>query len=208
LFFQELKLNTNLSKKEIDYKIDKILGSVGLSASVKNNMPHEFSGGQRQRIVIARALVLNPEFIVADEPISALDVSIQAQILKLLQDLKEEYNLTYLFISHDLRTVENFCERVAVMYLGEIVELSPTKELFENPMHPYSRDLLKSVPKVDFSAKTGIVEIKGEPTSNEQHISGCNYYGRCNFATEICKNQKAEITFINDNHFCKCHFVK
>ncbi|MCR4881137.1 MAG: ABC transporter ATP-binding protein [bacterium] len=201
---EPLKLNTNLSSSEIDKKVEAALELVGLPISAKNNMPHEFSGGQRQRIVISRALILNPKFVVADEPISALDISIQAQILSLLSELKERFNLTYAFISHDLRTVKNFCDRVAVMYLGEIAEIAPAKELFENPKHPYTQALLKSIPKIDLNNKEEIQAMKGEPQTNEKEITGCKFAARCPYVTDTCKTQNPNETKIQDGHLVKC----
>ena len=215
---EPLKLNTNLSNNEIDKSVDEILECVGLSNDVKFNFPHEFSGGQRQRIVIAKALILKPEFIVADEPISALDISIQAQIIALLKDLKQQFNLTYLFIcityvinsffSHDLRTVKSFCDRTAVMYLGEIVEQAQTSELFSNPLHPYTKILLDSIPQINFNNKTGIISHMGEVISNEHITTYCNFYKRCPSAKDICSEQCPNNFFINDNHFVKCLLYK
>lgn len=201
---EPLKLNTDLSKEEINKKIDEMLDGVGMSVSAKENLPHEFSGGQRQRIVIARALILNPEFIVADEPISALDISIQAQILELLSDMKKRFKLTYAFISHDLRTVKNFCDRVAVMYLGEIVEVAPVKELFESPKHPYTQALLKSIPKIDLDKKVEMHTMQGEPQTNENLVAGCKFASRCPFAKNECLKNNPEETKVANNHIVKC----
>ena len=205
---EPLKLNTVLSHGEIEKSVDEILECVGLSQDVKFNFPHEFSGGQRQRIVIARALILKPEFIVADEPISALDISIQAQILSLLKNLKEKFNLTYLFISHDLRTVKSFCDRTAVMYLGEIVEQAQTSELFANPLHPYTKILLESIPKIDFNIKTGIKSFEGEVISNESICNYCNFFKRCPSRLDDCSKVSPNGAFIGDNHFVKCLLYK
>ena len=191
----------------MEKKVDEILECVGLSQNAKNNFPHEFSGGQRQRIIIAKALILNPEFIVADEPISALDISIQSQILKLLKELKEKFNLTYLFISHDLSTVEAFCDRVAVMYLGEIVEIAPTNELFKNPMHPYTKLLLNSIPKIDFNTQNTTTEIIGEPASNEKLSIGCKFASRCPMAMNICKEKNPQTIALNEKHNVKCFLI-
>ena len=201
---EPLKLNTKLSSKEMGLKVDEILEKVGLSLNVKDNFAHEFSGGQRQRIVIAKALILKPEFIVADEPISALDISIQAQIIQLLRDLKEEFHLTYAFISHDLSTVEYFCDRVAVMYLGEIVEIAPTKELFSSPKHPYTQALLNSIPKIDFDNKNDILTMIGEPASNENLVIGCKFASRCPYVMDICKEKSPIAIAKNQNHIVKC----
>lgn len=201
---EPLKLNTDLSKSEINAKVDEILECVGLSPNVKNNLPHEFSGGQRQRIVIARALLLNPQFVVADEPISALDISIQAQIIELLSDMKKKFNLTYAFISHDLRTVRNFCDRVAVMYLGEIVEIAKTKDLFSTPQHPYTQALLNSIPKIDLEQREEIQTMKGEPQTNEKLIYGCKFAKRCPFAMQKCSQENPTDVFLQDGRFVKC----
>lgn len=201
---EPLQLNTALSKDEINKKVEDSLVSVGLPLSAKENLPHEFSGGQRQRIVIARALILNPEFVVADEPISALDVSIQVQILELLSDMKQRFNLTYAFISHDLRTVKNFCDRVAVMYLGEIVEIAPVKELFDNPKHPYTQALINSIPKINLEQKEEIQTMQGEPPSNENIISGCKFAPRCPYATENCLHGDIKNIKLSDFHNVKC----
>ncbi len=208
ILIEPLKLNTNLSKKEMEKKVDEILADVGLSSNIKDNFPHEFSGGQRQRIVIAKALILNPKFIIADEPISALDLSIQAQIIKLLKELKEKFNLTYIFISHDLSTIEYFCDRVAVMYLGEIVELGESQELFNNPLHPYTQILLNSIPKVEFKTQKKTIEIIGEPPSNEQITKGCKFAPRCPFAKNICKEKEPPVIFISKEHSAKCFLLK
>lgn len=204
ILLEPLKLNTTLSMQEMLKKVDEIIECVGLSTNIKDNFPHEFSGGQRQRIIIAKALILNPQFIIADEPISALDISIQAQILNLLKDLKEKFNLTYAFISHDLSTVEHFCDRVAVMYLGEIVEIAPTKELFSNPKHPYTKVLLNSIPKINFDKKITEIDFATEPISNEQKNIGCNFKERCQFAMDICAKKKPQLIEKTVNHYIKC----
>ncbi len=208
ILLEPLKLNTKLSAKEMNEKVDEILECVGLSTNIKDNFPHEFSGGQRQRIVIAKALILKPKFIIADEPISALDISIQAQIINLLRELKEKFNLTYIFISHDLRTVKHFCDRVAVMYLGEIVEMASADELFSNPLHPYTQLLLNSVPKIDFQNKQEEIEIIGEPASNEKLSSGCKFAARCPYAMDICKKQNPKYVAKDNSHNVKCFLVK
>ena len=203
---EPLKINTDLSPKEIDKKIDKFLELVGLSPDIKNNFPHEFSGGQRQRIVIAKALILEPEFVVADEPISALDISIQAQIIKLLKSLKEELNLTYMFISHDLSTVEYLCDSVAVMYLGEIVEKGKTEEIFSSPKHPYTQLLLNSIPKIDKNGKKEIL-MQEELPSNEKIINHCNFATRCPYVMNICKEQKPNSIDMSSTHNVKCFLI-
>lgn len=203
ILLEPLKLNTQMSSKEMLKTVDEIIECVGLSKDIKNNFPHEFSGGQRQRIVIAKALILKPEFIIADEPISALDISIQAQIIQLLEDLKEEFKLTYLFISHDLRTVQNFCDRVTVMYLGEIVELATSKELFSNPLHPYTKALLQSIPQINKS-QNEFEGINGEAQTNSQIIEGCKFAKRCSLVMPQCKNSAPKELEFKNNHFVKC----
>lgn len=201
---EPLKINTNLPKAKIKAEIETVLNEVGLSYNIAENYPHEFSGGQRQRIAIAKALILKPKFIIADEPISALDICIQAQILELLQKLKEKYNLTYLFISHDLSTVKSFCSRTAVMYLGEIVETANTEELFSSPKHPYTKALLNSVLQVDINKKSKVELIKGELPSNENLPVGCNFVSRCPFATQECFESKPDTTSVSQIHKVKC----
>ncbi len=201
---EPLKINTELSKAEIKSEIEKVLNEVGLSYNIADNFPHEFSGGQRQRIAIAKALILKPKFIVADEPISALDICIQAQIIKLLKELKEKFNLTYLFISHDLSTVKSFCSRTAVMYLGEIVEIADTHELFSTPKHPYTKALLNSVLHVDTSNKSKVELIKGELPSNENLPKGCNFATRCPYATQKCFEEKPKTSDVSLTHKVNC----
>ena len=194
------------TKASARQRVLEMLKKVGIANSEKriDQYPHEFSGGQRQRIVIARALILNPEFIVADEPISALDISIQAQIIELLNNIKKKYNLTYAFISHDLRTVRNFCDRVAVMYLGEIVEIASAKELFENPKHPYTQALIQSIPQINISGGKTFPTMQGEPQTNEEPPKGCNFSRRCPFVKDCCKTSAPTITNISDSHYVKC----
>lgn len=189
--------NVYKTKKEKREKIVNILKSVGLSADVLNRYPHEFSGGQRQRICIARALALRPDVIIADEPVSSLDVSVQAQILNLLKELKEQYNLSYVFISHDFAAVRFIADTISVMYKGEIVESAPNGELFNNPSHPYTRELLAAVPSV---------ETKNKPAPPVLNLgsSQCSFYSRCPEAADICTTQKPALLEVADRHFCKC----
>ena len=185
---EPLIIHKSVPKNEINARISELLDMVGLSPNVLNRYPHEFSGGQRQRIGIARALVLKPEFIVADEPVSALDLSIQAQIINLLQDLKKELGLTYLFISHDLSVVRYVSDRVAVMYLGEIVELSPVDLLYSNPHHPYTKALLSAVPvpspNPDLSNR---ILLAGDLPNPANPPKGCKFHTRCDYVMDICK---------------------
>lgn len=167
------------TKDERRKRTKQLLDQVGLEPEHYNRYPHEFSGGQRQRIGIARAITVNPDFIVADEPVSALDVSVQAQVLELLDDLQDEFDLTYLFISHDLSVVRYTCDRVAVMYLGKIVELGPTEDIFEHPSHPYTRALLSAAPDPETDRKKERILLKGSPPSPENPPSGCRFHTRC-----------------------------
>jgi len=198
----------NLSKKDVDKKLIELLDMVGMGENVLNRYPHEFSGGQRQRIGIARALTLRPEFIVADEPVSALDISIQAQIINLMQKLKNELNLTYLFISHDLSVIRYVCDRVAVMYLGEIVEIAPTQELYSNPKHPYTQALLNSVPVPDPNKDlSSRIILKGDLPSPVTMPSGCKFHTRCPYVMDICSKVDPEYTKISEDHTAKCHLL-
>lgn len=195
------------TRKERLKRVDEVLTRVGLDTSYVNRYPHEFSGGQRQRISIARALMLNPKFIVLDEPISALDVSIQSQIINLLNDLKQEFKLTYLFISHDLSVVEYISDRVAVMYLGEIVETASSAQLYKNPLHPYTKALLSSVPSIDPNNKQKRVILEGDVPSPINPPSGCRFHPRCPLAMDICKH-KDPAPLVLDGHYVRCHAVE
>lgn len=190
-----------------DYVLD-IMGKCGLSKYHMNRYPHEFSGGQRQRIGIARALALNPSFIVADEPVSALDVSIQSQILNLFNDLQQEYNISYMFISHDLSVVRYISHRVGVMYLGSMVELADKKSLFDSPKHPYTQALLSAVPEPDPRNKKERIILEGDIPSPANPPTGCKFHTRCIYAKDICKEQIPEFRDLGGNHFVACHFAK
>lgn len=196
-----------VSRKELKERVIETLKICGLSDYHYDRFPHEFSGGQRQRIGIARALIMNPEFIVADEPVSALDVSIQAQIINLLSDLQKEKQLTYLFISHDLSVVEHLCDRIGVMYLGSMVEMAPKEELFRNPLHPYTKALLSAVPVPDPTYKRDRIVLKGDIPSPANPPSGCKFHTRCPLASDLCKQQVPEYRNMGDNHFVACHFA-
>ena len=187
-------------------RVAELLWLVGLHPEYMSRYPHAFSGGQRQRIGIARALALNPQMIICDEPVSALDVSIQAQILNLLQDLQSQFQLTYLFISHDLSVVRHLCDRVAVMYVGRIVEIADTEELFENIQHPYSEALLSSAPTPDPRVKRKHVPLKGEVADPANPPSGCYFHPRCQYAQERCKLETPALREIQPEHWAACHF--
>ncbi|MEA5040748.1 MAG: oligopeptide/dipeptide ABC transporter ATP-binding protein [Clostridiaceae bacterium] len=191
--------------EEFDSYISRIMRSCGLQPYHKDRYPHEFSGGQRQRICIARALALNPEFIVCDEPVSALDVSIQAQIINLLEDLQSEYGLTYLFISHDLSVVEHISDTVGVMYLGNMVEFGDKKEIFANPMHPYTQALFSAIPMPDPTVKMHRVVLEGSIPSPANPPSGCKFHTRCGKCMEICSQTAPETYHLGNNHYVRCH---
>jgi peptide/nickel transport system ATP-binding protein len=192
-------------RDEFDDYIDKVMDSCGLQPFHKDRYPHEFSGGQRQRICIARALALNPEFVVCDEPVSALDVSIQAQIINLLKELQEEYKLTYLFISHDLSVVEHISDSVGVMYLGSLVEYGSTEDIFAHPLHPYTEALFSAIPIPDPNAKMQRIVLKGSIPSPANPPAGCKFHTRCEKCMEVCKYAQPKWKEIEPGHFCACH---
>jgi len=202
-----LRIHEKLSWSEIRERVASLLKEVGLSPNYINRYPHEFSGGQRQRIGIARALALNPEFIICDEPVSALDVSIQAQIINLLEDLQERHNLTYLFISHDLSVVEHISDRVAVMYLGKIVETAPSTELYRNPKHPYTIALLNAIPLPDPNRKREVVRLEGQVPSLTAIPSGCRFHPRCERKTSLCETELPPPVNVSLNHIVYCHHI-
>lgn len=201
---EPLIINTNLKKEEITKIVEEKIEKVGLDKSALNLYPHEFSGGQRQRIAIARSLILNPEFIIADEPVSALDVSIQAQIINLLKQLKEDFSLTFLFISHDLSVIKYLSDRIAIMYLGEVVEIGKTEEIFKNPKHPYTKALLSSVPELNPQDEKERIHLQGELPSPENLPTGCKFHTRCPYVMEICKTSTPQVKEFSDTHNCKC----
>ena len=194
-----------VSKSEYDDYITKIMKDCGLQEYHKDRYPHEFSGGQRQRICIARALALNPKFIVCDEPVSALDVSIQAQIINLLKDLQAERNLTYLFISHDLSVVEHISDTVGVMYLGGLVETGTTSDIFENPLHPYTKALFSAIPMPDPDVKLNRIILQGDIPSPANPPKGCKFHTRCRECMGICKEQEPAAKDMGNGHVVKCH---
>ncbi len=186
-------------------KVKSIMSCVGLGEQHLHRYPHEFSGGQRQRIVIARALILNPEFVVCDEPVSALDVSVRSQALNLMVDLQKDLNLTYMFISHDLSVVKYISDRIAVMYLGQIVELADKNDLYESPLHPYTKALLSSIPIPDTNAKMEKIILHGDVPSPFNPPAGCRFHTRCQYATEKCKTEVPQYKEVSENHFVACH---
>ena len=194
-----------VSKAEYDDYIDGVMENCGLQHYHRDRYPHEFSGGQRQRICIARALALNPEFVVCDEPVSALDVSIQAQIINLLMDLQQQHNLTYLFISHDLSVVEHISDSIGVMYLGNLVEYGSKKDIFKNPLHPYTRSLFSAIPIPDPDAKMNRIVLEGSIPSPAKPPSGCKFHTRCPNCMECCKTVPPEQKEIEPGHFTVCH---
>ncbi len=202
-------IGDNLFKKK---RVLELLDIVGLLPECLNKYPHEFSGGQRQRIGIARALAINPKFIICDEPVSSLDVSIRAQILNLLKDLKEKFNLTYLFISHDLSVIEYISDRVIVMYLGKIVEIASNEEIYNNPLHPYTKTLLSSIPIPDprMRKKKKELLLKDNFSKNIDIVEGCIFKERCYYAKKLCKEIEPELKEYGNNscHFVACHFIK
>ena len=191
-------------RQEVDNRVDEIMEIVGLAPRLAAAYPHELDGGRRQRIGIARALALNPRFIVCDEPVSALDVSIQAQVLNLMLDLQEERNLTYLFITHDLSVVKYFSDDIMVMYLGQVVEKAPSNELFARPYHPYTKALLSAIPVPDVHAPRNRILLKGEITSPINPQPGCRFAARCPYATPECSKEQ-ELREILPNHYVACH---
>jgi peptide/nickel transport system ATP-binding protein len=189
-------------------RVAELLEEVGLRSENMTRYPHAFSGGQRQRIGIARALALNPKLIVCDEPVSALDVSIQAQVLNLLEDLQTKYDLTYLFVAHDLSVVEHISDRVAVMYVGYIVEMAATEELYFNPKHPYTEALLNAIPKPDPRKRHRPVKLPGDVPSPANPPSGCYFHPRCQYAQDICKTERPPLRDVGKEHWVACHFAE
>ena len=204
---EPLIIKGEMSNKQVNDKVIKLMDTVGLSRRLINAYPHELDGGRRQRIGIARALSLSPKFIVCDEPVSALDVSIQAQILNLMLDLQDQMGLTYIFITHDLSVVKYISDDILVMYLGQMVEKCSSNRLFDNPMHPYTKALLSAVPVADIHHKKNRILLKGELTSPINPKPGCRFCTRCLYAKDICSKDQPEFHEVHEGHFVACHFV-
>ena len=203
---EPLRVHTNLSAEEKLAVVKKVLEQIELPAETLEKYPHEFSGGQRQRIGIARVLVTDPELLVCDEPVSALDVSIQASILNLFKQMQRERGLSYLFISHDLSVVKHLCDRIAVMYLGRIVELAEKKELFANTLHPYTQALMSAIPAIRAANQGKKIRLQGEPPSPIDPPSGCAFHVRCPYAEKICAEQVPPLRDMGGGHMAACHF--
>jgi oligopeptide transport system ATP-binding protein len=201
---EPLEIHNICSGKEKQKRVEKLLNDVGLNSFHANRYAHEFSGGQRQRIGIARALALNPKLIVADEPVSALDVSIQSQVITLLQDLQEQYNLTYLFIAHDLSVVKHISDRVGVMYLGRIVEIGDKDDIYDNPLHPYTKSLLSAVPVPNPLVKRERIILKGDVPSPSNPPTGCTFHTRCSECMEICRTERPKFKQV-EGRYIACH---
>lgn len=202
---EPIRIFNKANKTEAYKKVYELLEIVGLSQKHAERYPHEFSGGQRQRIGIARALTLNPKLIVCDEPVSALDVSIQAQVINLMEDLQKEFNLTYIFIAHDLSVVKHISDRVAVMYLGRIVEIASHKDLYKDPKHPYTRALLSAIPVTDPSLKRERIILEGDVPSPLNPPSGCNFHTRCPYCMPQCREEVPELQILTELHSVSCH---
>ena len=206
---EPLMLNKMVSdKQQLQKKVLELMEIVGLAERLYNTYPHELDGGRRQRIGIARALSVNPKFIVCDEPVSALDVSIQAQILNLMEDLQEQMGLTYMFITHDLSVVNHFSDDIAVMYLGKLIEKAPSDELFKNPTHPYTQALLSAIPLPNIHKKLDRILLKGEITSPIEPKPVCRFANRCNYATDRCRSEEPQLKEISPGHFVSCFLAE
>lgn len=204
---EPLKIHGLMAAKERKQAVRELLKVVGLKPEFYSRYPHEFSGGQRQRICIARALVLKPKLIIADEPVSALDVSIQSQVLNLMRELQKEFGLTYVFISHDLSVVKHFCDRIGVMYLGRIVELAEKEKLYHSPQHPYTRSLLSAIPIPDPKTSRDRIILKGDVPSPANPPSGCTFHTRCPEVMEICRLTAPELINLENGHQVACHLI-
>ncbi|WP_422367424.1 ABC transporter ATP-binding protein [Pelagibius sp.] len=204
---EALEIHAIGNAKEREERVDEMLAAVGLSADIKARFPHEISGGQAQRAVIARALVLNPRLLICDEPVSALDVSVQAQVVSLLATLQRDLGLSYLFISHDLKVVKQLCHRVAVMYLGQIVEEGPSEQVFQSPHHPYTKALISAIPVLDPSLRQERIVLKGDPPSPLNPPSGCRFHTRCPFALPHCATEPPKVTDLGSGQRAACHLL-
>lgn len=205
---EPIRINHLRPKEEIEKRVEYLLGCVGLSASYRNRYPHEFSGGQRQRVGIARALAVEPKLIVCDEPVSALDVSIQAQVLNLLDELKEEFGLTYLFIAHGLNVVKHISDRVGVMYLGKLMEIAPKNELYHNPLNPYTQALLSAIPSVDPNNRQKRIILQGDVPSPIDPPPGCRFCSRCFKRTDGCDQHTPQLREVSPDHHVACHLFE
>ena len=207
---EPLRVNKIGNRREQTQRVEELLELVGLDRHGMNRYPHEFSGGQRQRIGVARALALNPKLIICDEPVSALDVSVQAQVLNLLEDLQDELNLTYLFIAHDLSVVEHISDRVMVMYLGKIVEIAEFQDIYQTPQHPYTEALLKSIPVGDPRSGRKRLPLGGDVPNPADPPTGCNFHPRCPYAQDRCRQEEPQLVSLPDKpeHFVSCHFTE
>lgn len=205
LIAEPLLVNGNSNARERQERVAQLLERVGLRPEYMRRFPHAFSGGQRQRIVIARALALQPRLVVADEPVSALDVSVQAQVLNLMLELQQEFGLTYLFVAHDLSVVKHICDRVAVMYVGKIVESAPSNELFHAPRHPYTSALMSAVPVADPRVRSRMTPLQGDVPSPASPPTGCHFHPRCQYAIDQCRHEMPPLVNIANNHVVRCH---
>lgn len=200
---EPLQISKRFSKKELDGEVERLMDMVGIDRRLRMAYPHELDGGRRQRVGIARALALNPQFIVCDEPVSALDVSIQAQVINLLMDLQKEYGITYMFVTHDLSVVRHISDNICVMYLGQVVENSPSQELFDTPLHPYTKALLSAIPSTNIHAKRERIVLEGEVTSPIDPAPGCRFAARCPYVCEKCHAQQ-QLEELMPNHVVAC----
>ncbi|ATW28089.1 ABC transporter ATP-binding protein [Candidatus Formimonas warabiya] len=205
ILLEPFVIHHKYSKKEREERVDRVLEVVGLTRAHGDRYPHEFSGGQRQRIGIARALIFQPKIIFADEPVSALDVSVQAQVLNLMRDLQEEFKLTYLFIAHDLSVVKHFCTRIGVMYLGRLVELAAKRAISDLPLHPYTKALMSAVPVPDPEVKRHRIILTGDVPNPQNPPSGCSFHPRCQSCFDRCKEARPELKEIASGHYVACH---